>query len=493
MDDLSTLLQQFSFHERWRGYDPDEVDAYVEKVIKAAEAAQAQIETLQQQLASGVGYQEQVPLRDTAGAQRTTPDPSLPSVSATQAAQGIARTLEMAQQVADDAVADAHQRAEQMIAEATSQATETVQQAQTTLADAQAEAEDTRRAADEYSERTIADAETQAKEREEALAATEREKHAIEIAALSAQRVLLSEDVDILNEHLAQQRQTIEASLSKITELVTSPETFRQADTPALSAQPDLSAETEAASIDPSDADPSDADPSDAGLSDAALGDAGLSDAMKVGRDAAAEAHEEADHIAEGDIIGKPATSEGGDLRDSRDLEEGDLHDPDDFEEVADASAVGGVVAQDPREPVDEAITERADVLNDVPGALFSEEPGVSLRVEDEIGEIVGKSEKSTSPTEPDSTQSRFVTVADLEEQGSLDHRTSPKNLHRGEAARSTAPSDAANQVEEEPILAQLRETASKDNLTSEDDEAASAFFNQDEEQKSRSWFLGKR
>ena len=214
---------------------------------------------------------------------------------------------------------------------------------------------------------------------------------------------------------------------------------------------------------------------------------------MKVGRDAAAEAHEEADHIAEGDIIEKPTTSEGGDLRDPGDLEGGDLHDPDDFEEVADASAVGGGVAQDPSDSVDEAVTERADVLNDVPGALFSEEPGVSLRVEDEIGEIVGKSEKSTSPTEPDSTQSRFVTVADLEEQGSLDHRTSPKNLHRGEAARSTAPSDAANQVEEEPILAQLRETASKDNLTSEDDEAASAFFNQDEEQKSRSWFLGKR
>ena len=484
MDDLSTLLQQFSFHERWRGYDPAEVDAYVEKVIKAAEAAQAQIETLQQQLASRDGYQDQVPLRDTATAQRTTPDTSLPSVSATQAAQGIARTLEMAQKVADDAVADAHQRAEQMLAEATSQATETLQQAQTTLADAQAEAEDTRRAADEYSERTVADAEAQATEREEVLADAEREKHAIKIAELSAQRVLLSEDVDILNEHLAQQRQEIEASLSKLTELVMSPETFRLTEAPVLSAQPDLSAETEAASMDLGDR-----GLSDAGLSDAGLGDAGLGDSMHVETDAAAEAHEVTEHIAEADIIGKPATSEGGDLLEPRDLEEGDRRDPGDLEEAADASAF----AQDPREPVDGAITERADVLNDVPGALFSEEPGVSLRVEEEIGEIVGNSGASTSPTEPDPTQPRFVTVADLEEQGSVDHRTSPANLHRGESASSTASSDAANQVEEEPILTQLRETASKDNLTSEDDEAASAFFNQDEEQKSRSWFLGKR
>ena len=36
MEEFSTLLQEIQFSERFRGYDPDEVDAYVHAIAKAA-------------------------------------------------------------------------------------------------------------------------------------------------------------------------------------------------------------------------------------------------------------------------------------------------------------------------------------------------------------------------------------------------------------------------------------------------------------------------
>ena len=69
MDDLSSLLQQVSFRESWRGYDPDEVDAYVDQVNKAVAWAQREITTLA----------ERVEAAETRSDEISDPQPEIPA------------------------------------------------------------------------------------------------------------------------------------------------------------------------------------------------------------------------------------------------------------------------------------------------------------------------------------------------------------------------------------------------------------------------------
>ncbi len=48
MDELSPLFQEIEFHESWRGYDPDEVDAYVDRIAKAAALVQGRLSALEE-------------------------------------------------------------------------------------------------------------------------------------------------------------------------------------------------------------------------------------------------------------------------------------------------------------------------------------------------------------------------------------------------------------------------------------------------------------
>ena len=50
MDELSPLFQEIEFHERFRGYDPDEVDAYVDRIAKAAALVQGRLTALQERV-----------------------------------------------------------------------------------------------------------------------------------------------------------------------------------------------------------------------------------------------------------------------------------------------------------------------------------------------------------------------------------------------------------------------------------------------------------
>ena len=47
MDDLAPLFQDIAFNERFRGYDVAEVDAYIDRVAKAAALVQGRIAELQ--------------------------------------------------------------------------------------------------------------------------------------------------------------------------------------------------------------------------------------------------------------------------------------------------------------------------------------------------------------------------------------------------------------------------------------------------------------
>ena len=390
MDGLSSLLQQVSFRESWRGYDLDEVDAYVDQVSKAVAWAQREIATLA----------ERVETAETRSDETSDPRPGIPASDVSQTPERLARTLALAQSAADEAVAEARQQAEQMVAEAESRA-------EATIAGATADALQTRSEADEYAESTFANVEKLVREREAAAATAERDKYVSEIAELTAHRALLAEDLELLERHVGEQRQAIERSLSKLTDLVMSPETFRMDAEPASEV-----AESELG------------DAVEAETSDAALGDSDDSD----GSDA-----DDEERVGESDDL--------------------------------DASAL----------------------FDDEIDLLHSDEP-LDIEGDDSVASI-------------DSThgQPRFVTAADLEEQRSVDEPTAPgERMDNGPAMsqlfdEDELPPAVADKREEEPFLAQLREAASRDNVRMDSDDALSAFFNQDEDQRRSPWFLGGR
>lgn len=401
MDDLSPLLQQVRFRESWRGYDPNEVDAYVEQVIKAAASAQTQMAILQ----------ERIDAAETGSGEPNDPSHETPTPEVSQTAEGLARTLALAQSAADDAVAEARERAEQMVAEAESRAVEAQSQAEVTISNSLAEAQRIRSEADEYSESTIANVENLAKEREAAAATAEREKYASEIAELAAHRALLAEDLELLERHLASQRQEIEDSLSKLTELLRSPETFRTGAAP------------------PSQADEEFGDMFAAEMSEAAL--------------------------------------DGAEDSEDSDADHEDTSSPSDGLDNDDGS--------------DESVVSADD-----PGHDHSDN-GAETRL-DELG----------GPEASVQGQPRFVTAADLEEQPSIDETPSAPEDENGPIMSQLFDENelspaVAQRREEEPFLAQLREAASRDNLRMDSDDALSAFFNQDEDQRRSPWFLGGR
>ena len=415
MDGLSSLLQQVSFRESWRGYDSDEVDAYVDQVSKAVAWAQREIATLA----------ERVETAETRSDETSDPQRNIPASDVSQTPEGLARTLALAQSAADEAVAEARQQAEQMVAEAESRA-------EATIAGATAEALQTRSEADEYAESTFANVEKLVREREAAAATAERDKSVSEIAELTAHRALLAEDLELLERHVGEQRQAIERSLSKLTDLVMSPETFRMDAEPASEV-----AESELG------------DAVEAETSDAALGDSDDSD----GSDADDE-----------ERVGK-----------SDDLDTDDGVDEHDSDESVDAK------------PDDEVGLHASAVFDDEIDLLHSDKP-LDIEGDDSVASI-----------DSGHGRPRFVTAADLEEPRSVDEPTAPDERMDNGPARSQLfdedelPPAVANKREEEPFLAQLREAASRDNVRMDSDDALSAFFNQDEDQRRSPWFLGAR
>ncbi len=216
MDELSLLFQDIEFHERFRGYDPDEVDAYVDRVAKAAALVQGRLSELQQ--------------RAEAAEAR-----AMESGGSSETEATLTRTLILAQRTADAAVAEAKEEAAFIVAGAESGA-------EAALRVAQAEASATTKAADENASRVMAEAETDkrrilfdAEAVAEAAASSEHDRLASEIAEFEQYRGFLSDDVEILERHLLEQRNVLAAAVTILTDLVDQPETFRAAPAPATS------------------------------------------------------------------------------------------------------------------------------------------------------------------------------------------------------------------------------------------------------------------
>jgi cell division initiation protein len=295
MELTPTQVASASFRTVRKGYDPDEVDAFLEKAARALEEAQQQATAMEARARAAVAKLHEVTAAAEAAA-AAAPSPATavapvdqsPAVESTtwahaDEAETISRTLLLAQRTADRTIAEANAEAERIIG------------------DARTESEATLDSTREMSARLLEDA------RAEARRTTERERLTAEaeVQSLVARREFLVGDVDQLEQFLIDQRQRLRAAARQIEALCERvPSGLGHVHPPALSA------------ADSSDTGSSDAGSSDAGSSDTGSSDTGSSadDADAVTLVSTPDPDDTGEHPAPGDAGIAPDDDEEGEL-----------------------------------------------------------------------------------------------------------------------------------------------------------------------------------
>jgi DivIVA domain-containing protein len=199
MTDLTpSQLSSATFRTVRKGYDPDEVDAFLAQAAAALEAAQQQATAMEARARAAVArLQEATAAQQVGGVPITTPEPP-PAPAAVRVgpdeAETISRTLLLAQRTADTTIAEARAEAERIAAEA------------------RAEAETTLDSTREMSAKLLADA------KDDARRLTEEERVAAlnEVESLKARREFLVGDVDQLEQFLIDQRERLRSAARQI-------------------------------------------------------------------------------------------------------------------------------------------------------------------------------------------------------------------------------------------------------------------------------------
>lgn len=252
---LKRLLEHAEFKKyRGKGYDPTEVDDFLDRAAAMAGKVEVQLtQALEKAKAGGGGGGEPVPEVDIEAeverrvAERLAQAPSGPSED--ESAEEVRRTLVMAQRTADAAVREAREDAEKILSAANEQAAALV-------ADAEARSEALTTEADQYR--------TTTREAVDAEAATERraarQRLAAEIGELEGLRETLRSDVSVLERHVEEQRSQLGSTLAELQQILDDPSGFRMAPAPAL-ADPDLPDFSDLAEPEPEPEPEPDADP----------------------------------------------------------------------------------------------------------------------------------------------------------------------------------------------------------------------------------------
>ena len=203
MDVTPQVINEVEFHQKMRGYDPDEVDDFLERVAVAFEQLQERIRSAEQRAA--------VVEKRAAEGPRAPVAPAGPSEA--EATETIQRTLVLAQRTADAAIKDAQDEARRIVEavqeQAQRQQAEAQEQARKLVVDAEAEA---RKSGDETRQRLIK-----------------------EIITLEETRDALRADHGILERHLDEQRLRLRSSIGDLQRLLDDPGRLRAASvTPPL-------------------------------------------------------------------------------------------------------------------------------------------------------------------------------------------------------------------------------------------------------------------
>ena len=462
MDEIATLSHEIEFHEKFRGYDPDEVDAYVDRVRKVAALATGRLEELHHRAEAAESL--------------------IAAGRVDSAEETLGRTLLLAQQTADQLVAGAREEAARITGEADQRVAALLTDAQTQSADAieqaRAEAASISNEAAERASRLLAEAETDRREmirtaQTEATAAADeaRSRLSADVSGLSATRDFLSDDIEMLERHVREQRANLALVVSSLTDLVEQPGAFRLDPAPATSgviapvaeatSDPDL----ESSQIESSETEP------------------------EIGSMAASLDLEDTDAV-----IDVPAVTADEGSVDEGSVDEGSV----DEGSVDETSVTSSTIDPGPAHnssPESELAEDPLDASGQSPtdAELSIDRPEVINLDELEPADTQDESSIGAGPaSEP--APPRLVTAADVE--------SSVQESDPIDPGPATAPIPA---VRSEPLFAEVSSGDSSDlfapregglsdgDLLSDDSEALSAFFDQDDDETDRSWFGRRR
>jgi DivIVA domain-containing protein len=211
MDVTPQVINEVEFHQKMRGYDPDEVDDFLERVAVAVGQLQDRVRDADERIAAADQRAAQAEQRA-----RETPAPAAASASApsgTDETETIRRTLVLAQRTADAAIKEAEQAA------------------QATLQAAQEQVQRLHAEAQEQARKVVSDAEADARKS----ADDTRQRLVNEIITLEETRDSLRADHGILERHLEEQRLRLRSSISELQRLLDDPARLRVANPPELS------------------------------------------------------------------------------------------------------------------------------------------------------------------------------------------------------------------------------------------------------------------
>ena len=469
MDELSPLFQEIEFHEKFRGYDPEEVDAYVDRVAKAASLAQGRIAELQ---------------RRVEAAEERAREPQADSAGVSEAEETLRRTLVLAQRTADAAVAEAREEAAALIADAEAKA-----QTTTTMADSRAQAQ--LRDAEERAGRMLAEAETDRRALVEeaesaAIAAADEARTRLEgeVHDLARTRDFLRDDIEILERHLREQRARLVSSVATLSDLLEAPDALRVAPVPETSGV-DVAAPT-AASADetpPTLASADETPPTPASADEAPP-------AVDV---------PPADEATPADVAPSTADEGPGDDLSGHDAESAEAGAPTQPHQAIEVPDPHVLTPEPPVDPEPESDVESSpDTEADEPAEVdaVAEEPQWAEPVGGEpVIDLVAEEAAPAADPPVDGPQ-RFTTAADLAD----DDAPAPSaEVSTGSVPvlQETTLFDEAS--EPDPFLTQLRDAVAVDDdtpaaLDTADDEAMSAFFDDEgDDDANRSWFGRRR
>jgi len=207
MDVTPQVINEVEFHQKMRGYDPDEVDDFLERVAVA-------VGQLTERLHEAEGRAAQADRRAFELERKVREfDERSPTRDEDEDTDTIKRTLVLAQKTADAAVKEAKDEAQRTLTEAQQKADVLVNDAQTT------------------SERLVSDAEIEARRTSEET----RQRMADEIVALEAAREALKTDHGVIERHLDEQRLRLRGAIADLQQLLDDPEKLRAASLPEIS------------------------------------------------------------------------------------------------------------------------------------------------------------------------------------------------------------------------------------------------------------------
>ena len=180
-----------------KGYDPDEVRAYLAQLATAIESTQAQATAMEARARAAVARLQELAANPAPAASAASPATATPHVGVDQA-ETISRTLLLAQRTADTTVAEAEADAKRIREEAEAEAREAVESAR------------------EQQGRLVEEAKTEARRAAEGA----RIQAESEVQALLARRDFLVSDVDHLEQHVITHRDRLREVAGALTDIV---------------------------------------------------------------------------------------------------------------------------------------------------------------------------------------------------------------------------------------------------------------------------------